>query len=84
MRALITDDLTNRGITKPVTLNAELRHHGERSVGAMVAFNKGKWMGIVASTTVQRSEYRIDSFIPAISDKITISINAELKMCKKN
>ncbi|MEM7222311.1 MAG: YceI family protein [Pseudomonadota bacterium] len=81
--ALIFGDLTIRGVTKPVTLEVELRHDGEHPVGQSIAFYKGQWIGIHATASVLRSEFGMTSYIPVISDRILIEINAELKARKK-
>ncbi|MEM7172589.1 MAG: YceI family protein [Pseudomonadota bacterium] len=80
--ALITGDLTLRGVTKPVILEAELRHDGEHPVGKSLPYYRGDWLGIHATTTLLRSDFGMDSHLPIISDRIAIEINAELKARK--
>ncbi len=70
----ITGDLTIKGITKPVTLNAK--------------FNKGQFeerggiykLGFSATTSVNRSDFGITYGVPVISDQVDIVIESEWTM----
>ncbi|MEM1139328.1 MAG: YceI family protein [Pseudomonadota bacterium] len=70
--AKILGDLSFRGMTKPVTLDVELRGRGENP------FSKDEVIGFTASTTIQRSEFGFDHALPAIGDDVSIVIETEL------
>lgn len=82
--AVVQGSLTIRGITKPVILDVELHHKGEHPLGSSLPFYKGQWIGIHATALVLRSDFGMDSYIPVVSDRIRIVINAELKQRKKD
>ena len=63
--------LTVHGVSKPVTLNVELNKMGENPVT-----NKTS-VGFSASTTINRSDFGISSFLPGLSDKVKLDIEAE-------
>jgi polyisoprenoid-binding protein YceI len=68
---LITGDLTINGITKSVTLDAEMTKQGEHP-------QKGtQWIGFNAQTTVLRSEFDMGLAAPYVSDEVTIDISIE-------
>ena len=79
---LVTGALTVRDVTKPVTLDVRLVHRGENPLSLYFGGLKGTWLGIEAKTTLLRSDFGLKSFIPVISDRIAVSIVAELKMKK--
>ena len=70
----ITGDLTIKGNTKPVTLDA--------------AFNKGAFnerdgvykLGFSGTTTVKRSDFGVDAYVPYVSDEVDITIETEWTM----
>jgi len=70
--AKITGDLTIKGVTKPVVLDAKLNFSGEHP------FSKKPSLGISAKTTVKRSDFNMGAFTPAISDEVEITIETEL------
>lgn len=67
----IDGDLTIHGVTKPVTLEAELGGFGEGPAG--------KVLGISASTEINRTDFGIGSGVPSavVSDKIKIELDIE-------
>ena len=68
--ATIAGDLTLKGVTKPVTLQA-------RFIGAGVnPLSKKPTIGFRATTTIERSQWGISYGIPAVSDKVELTINA--------
>ncbi|WP_457312123.1 YceI family protein [Sphingomonas sp. UYAg733] len=69
--AIITGNLTIKGITKPVTLNARL-------IGAGKAFwgEKKTNVGFAATTAIKRSDFGMGSGVPLVSDRIDLVINA--------
>ena len=68
----VTGDLTFLGQTKPVTLDVTFNGHtnvpwfGERDV---IGFN--------ATTTLTRSEWGMDSFLPFVGDEVAIAFSGE-------
>lgn len=72
----ITGDLTIKGQTHPVTLNAVLQKadfHPMRKVPTI---------GVTAEGTVSRSAYGMDRGVPSISDEVTLRISVELPQKK--
>lgn len=70
---LIDGDLTLRGVTKPVTLTAELGGFGD-------GMQEGsKVVGVSAKTEIKRSDFEVGVNIPTavVSDKITIELDIE-------
>ncbi len=70
-RYRITGNLTIRGITKPVTLEAVLNKVGEHPIFRAPA------IGFDAVGTVKRSEFGMAAYIPMVSDDVQIRITAE-------
>lgn len=68
--ATITGDLTLRGVTKPVTLQA--RFHG---AGAN-PMNKKETVGFSATGTLKRSDFGLGYAVPAVSDEVKLEIAA--------
>lgn len=70
----ITGDLTIKGNTKPVTLD--------------VTFNKGAFdernniykLGFSGTTTVKRSDFGVDAYVPYVSDEVDVTIETEWTM----
>lgn len=70
--AMITGDLTLKGVTKPVTLQA-------RFVGAGADMRSKKaYVGFAATTTIKRSDWGI-TYAPTVSDDVKLTINAGFK-----
>jgi polyisoprenoid-binding protein YceI len=69
--ANITGDLTLNGITRPVTLVAELTQTGNHPMA-----NK-PWAGFNATTTLKRSDFELGLFAPAVSDEVEVQISIE-------
>ncbi|MCL3883473.1 YceI family protein [Marivita sp. GX14005] len=69
--ATITGDLTMNGVTKPVTLEANLNQTGDHPMA-----NK-PWAGFDATTTLLRSDYDLGAFAPAVSDEVQVQISIE-------
>lgn len=69
--AKITGDLTLNGITKSVTLDAALTQAGEHPM------EKKPWAGFTGTTTLLRSDYKLDMFAPYISDEVQVMISVE-------
>lgn len=69
--ALITGDFTLNGITKPVTLEAELTQAGSHPIE-----NK-PWAGFAATTTLLRSDFDMGMFAPVVGDEVNVQISIE-------
>lgn len=68
--AHIMGNLTIRGVTRPVTLNA-------RFVGAGTnPFNRKATVGFHATTTINRSEFGMTYAVPMVSDAVQLDISA--------
>ena len=67
----ITGDLTVKGITKPVVLDAVLNKRGIHPMSKLdtVVFN--------ATTSFNRSAFGIGNLVPNVGDKITVNITTE-------
>lgn len=67
----VEGNLTVRGITKPVTLDATLNGAGEHPMLHAPA------IGFDATATIKRSEFGLGAYIPLVSDQVQIRITAE-------
>ncbi len=77
--AKITGDLSMNGITKPITLDAELTQASPYPFGPKEGTPT---MGFHATGTVIRSEYNLGMFAPAVSDEIKVVISVEAAKAK--
>ncbi|WP_328615499.1 YceI family protein [Amycolatopsis sp. NBC_00355] len=68
----IDGDLTLHGVTKPVTLKAEIGGFGDHPSGSKV-------LGVSAKTEISRAAFEVGPTIPGavVSDKITIELDIE-------
>ncbi|MCE6006794.1 YceI family protein [Acinetobacter soli] len=73
----ITGNLTVKGITKPVVLDAVLNKQGEHPMEKVPA------IGFNATTSFNRSEFGIGNYVPNVGDKITVNITTEATAAKK-
>ena len=71
-RAEITGDLTLRGVTRPVTIDARFNQAGE-VFGAYV-------VGFDGEATVRRSEFGIEYGLPMLGDEVTLHLEGEFKL----
>jgi polyisoprenoid-binding protein YceI len=69
----ITGELTLHGVTKPVVVHATFIQAGANPV------DKKYELGFAGSAEILRSEFGIKSYLPVISDKVTLTIEAEFK-----
>ncbi len=69
--AIITGDLTINGITKSVALEAELNTVGQHPMAGKA------WAGFDAETTILRSDFGMDKFVPNIGDELDVEISIE-------
>ncbi|MCU7697349.1 YceI family protein [Acinetobacter sp. AYS6] len=67
----ITGDLTVKGVTKPVVLDAVLNKQGEHPMAKVPA------IGFNATTSFKRSEFGLGNYVPNVGDKITVNITTE-------
>jgi polyisoprenoid-binding protein YceI len=68
--ATIVGNLTLKGVTKPVTLQAKFTGGGPHPM------SKKANVGFSATTTIKRSEFGVNYGIPMVSDDVKIVINA--------
>ena len=68
----ITGNLTIKGVTKPVTLDAEL--YGAGKAPAMAGGKEN--VGFVATTTIKRSDFGMGYGVPMVGDAIELKIIA--------
>jgi polyisoprenoid-binding protein YceI len=71
--AEITGDLTLHGVTKPVTLQASFVQGGTSPI------DKKYTLGFQAKGVIKRSDFGVKTYAPAISDDVTLEIDAEFK-----
>lgn len=69
--ALVHGILTLHGISHPVLLKVTLNKIGENPV------TEQKTLGFSASTTINRSDFNIDTLLPGVGDEVTIQIEVE-------
>ncbi len=69
----ITGDLTLHGVTRPVVLQATFTQAGVSPI------DKKYTVGFSAMAVVKRSEFGIKTYVPAISDDVTLQIDTEFK-----
>lgn len=69
-------DLTIKGKTQPVVLHATLNGVGEHPMAKVPA------LGFDAETTIQRSDFGLDQYVPNVSDDITIRLSSEAEAAK--
>ncbi|HEO1799943.1 YceI family protein [Acinetobacter baumannii] len=67
----ITGDLTVKGITKPVVLDAVLNKQGAHPMAKVPA------IGFNATTSFNRSDFGLGNYVPNVGDKITVNITTE-------
>ena len=73
----ITGDLTVKGVTKPVVLDAVLN---KQTVHPMTKLQS---IGFNATTSFDRSAFGIGGYVPNVGDKITVNITTEASVAKK-
>lgn len=67
----ITGNLTVKGVTKPVVLDASLNGMATHPMAKKAA------IGFNATTRFKRSDFGIAQYVPAVSDEITVNITTE-------
>ena len=73
-------NMTMKGVTKPVVFDITVHSMGPHPVGGFLEYNQGEWLGMTATTTIKRSEFGVDPFIPVGSDEIEITISSEMRL----
>jgi polyisoprenoid-binding protein YceI len=71
----VTGDLTFRGITKPLVLDATFNQAGDVAGTIYI-------VGFDATATVKRSDYGVDFLLPSVSDEVQLTIEAEFNQTK--
>jgi polyisoprenoid-binding protein YceI len=72
--AKVTGILTLHGVSKPVTLNVKLNKIGTNPI------TDKKAVGFSATTTIKRSDFGMETLLPALGDEVKINIEAEGQM----
>lgn len=67
----VAGDLTIHGVTRPVVLDVTINGIGEHPMRKLPA------AGFDARTTINRSDFGVGAYVPAVSDKVTLSITVE-------
>lgn len=67
----VEGNLTIKGITKPVVLHATLN---KQDMHPMV---KKEAIGFDATGVIKRSDFKLDKYVPAVSDNVTITLSTE-------
>ncbi|MEM7501526.1 MAG: YceI family protein [Pseudomonadota bacterium] len=66
--------VTIRGITRPLTLAAEINGAMENPI------TKTPVIGVSASGSLNRSEFELDRFIPAVGDEVNVAVEVEFAL----
>jgi polyisoprenoid-binding protein YceI len=69
----ITGDLTLHGVTRPVVVHATFNQAGPNPI------DKKYELGFAGSAEITRSDFGIKTYVPVVSDKVTLTIEAEFK-----
>ena len=70
MTANITGDLTMNGVTKPVVIAAEFTGAGANPMSQV------QTIGFEGTTTIKRTDFGINAFVPMVSDEVELDISA--------
>lgn len=74
--AKITGDLTIKGVTQPVVLDAKMNLLGNHPLGGAIEYYQGDWAAFQATTTIDHMAFGVGPFP---TGPITVTINTELK-----
>ena len=72
----VNGELTIRGITKPVSLDARINKFGVFEIPGVI---KAETAGFDATTTIKRSEFGLSRSLPAVGDAILVRITVDAK-----
>jgi polyisoprenoid-binding protein YceI len=75
-RANITGDLTFHGVTRPVVLDTRFNGAGTNPL------NKADTIGFNATTTINRSDFGMKTYVPLIGDAVTLRISVAFEQAK--
>jgi polyisoprenoid-binding protein YceI len=75
----VTGHLNFLGVTKPLTLDVEFNGAYESK-----PFGNVPALGFSATTTIKRSDWGFDTYIPAIGDEVEVMIETEFTMPKED
>jgi polyisoprenoid-binding protein YceI len=79
----IVGDLTIKGKTKPVILDATFNYIGEHPLGKFIKAYAGvQYASFSAKTRVRRSDFDVGQYAPLTSDTVDIIIETELRLKK--
>lgn len=67
----VSGDLTIKDITKPVTLDVNVTNIGEHPMAKKPA------VGFAVTTTLKRSEFGMDLYVPYVGDDVTVTFHGE-------
>jgi len=67
----LTGDLTLNGVTKPVTFDVAFVGAGKNG------FANAHAIGFSGKTTIKRSEFGVDKYVPTVGDDVTIMVESE-------
>ncbi|MCW8385708.1 YceI family protein [Fluoribacter dumoffii] len=76
-KATVEGTLTLHGVSKPVVLDVTLNKEGMSPISNKMS------VGFTATTSINRSDFGINAFLPSVSDKVNLSIGAEAYQDKK-
>jgi len=71
--AKVYGTLTLRGISRPVVLDVKLNKIGENMM-------KKKTAGFSATTTIRRSDFGMNAFLPMLGDEVKLTIESEANL----
>ncbi|OGT77324.1 MAG: hypothetical protein A3I78_07255 [Gammaproteobacteria bacterium RIFCSPLOWO2_02_FULL_56_15] len=74
--AVLTGDLTIKGVTKPVSLDVHLNRAGEHPM------SKNPMLGFSATGKFNRSEFGMGMFTPMVSDELGLQFEGEFGLAK--
>lgn len=75
-KAMITGNLTFHGVTKPLVLAATFNGAGVNPL------DKNYTVGFDATTTIQRSDFGVMTYLPVVGDTTTLRISAAFEQAK--
>ncbi|MGL5741312.1 MAG: YceI family protein [Legionella sp.] len=75
--ATVDGTLTLRGVSKPVVLQVTLNKEGMNPISNKMS------TGFSATTSINRSDFGINAFLPSLADKVNLIIGAEAYQDKK-
>jgi polyisoprenoid-binding protein YceI len=64
----VTGDFTLHGVTKPVTLKVQFNASG-------MDMRKAYEVGFNATTTIKRSDFGVNKYVPAVSDEVSVHLS---------